>query len=142
MIILALATLVLSIVLFVINRRGIETVKTLAKQAAKIQSLEQALAMVQQENKALINADLIFSRQLADFNQQLVSMEHQIQGLENQRANDGGYQHALRILAMGGDKEEIMKSCHLSNAEAELMINLHAYQTAISTGKTQNNTAP
>lgn len=80
-------------------------------------------------HRLLINADLGFAKQLAEFNRQFISMDNQLQTLENKRDNDGGYQHALRILAMGGDKEEIMKSCHLSSAEAELLINLNAYRT-------------
>lgn len=97
----------------------------------KIEQLEQSMQRVTQDHPMLVNADLIFSRQLKDINAQLVSMDNQIQSLENKRDNDGGYQHALRILEMGGDKAEIMKSCHLSNAEADLLINLHAYRKTI-----------
>jgi|GEM_PF-2572994 len=85
------------------------------------------------EQSALVHADLIFAKQLTEINRQLVSMDNQLQSLGNKRDNDGGYQHALRILQMGGDKEEIMKSCHLSNAEAELLINLNAYSAVMKT---------
>jgi hypothetical protein len=60
-------------------------------------------------------------------------MDNQLQDLENKRDNDGGYQHALRILEMGGDRDEIVTSCHLSNAEAELLMNLQAYRSALKT---------
>lgn len=83
------------------------------------------------EHPVLINADLFFSRQLRDINGQLVSMDNQLQGLENKRDNDGAYQHALRILEMGGDRDEIISSCHLSSAEADLLMNLQAYRQAI-----------
>lgn len=98
------------------------------------QNLEQLLTLSakhQLEQSALVNADLVFSKQLNDINKQLVSMDNQLQALETKRGNDGGYQHALRILEMGGNKEEIINNCHLSNAEAELLMNLHAYRAAI-----------
>jgi hypothetical protein len=53
--------------------------------------------------------------------------------LENKRDNDGGYRHALRILEMGGNRDEIVESCHLSLAEADLLMNLQAYRTAMKT---------
>jgi hypothetical protein len=34
---------------------------------------------------------------------------------------------------MGGSKEEIINSCHLSHAEAELLMNLNAYRAVIKT---------
>lgn len=81
----------------------------------------------------MVNADLVFAKKLAEINKQLVSMDNQLQSLETKRDNDGGYQHALKILEMGGNKDEIISSCHLSNAEAELLMNLHAYRAVIKT---------
>jgi hypothetical protein len=83
------------------------------------------------DHPVLISADLKFSKHLREINSQLVSMDTQLQNLENIRDNDGGYQHALHILEMGGNKEEIIDSCHLSSAEAELLMNLQAYRSAI-----------
>lgn len=97
----------------------------------KLTSLTQITDQIGRDHPVLVNADLFFSKQLREINKQLVSMDNQIQNLENIRENDGGYQHALRILEMGGDKEEIINSCHLSNAEAELLMNLQAYRSAI-----------
>jgi len=94
--------------------------------------LEKTIEQVVQDHPILINADLRFAKQLKEINSQLVSMDNQLQDLENKRDNDGGYQHALRILEMGGDKEEIIDSCHLSGAEAELLINLQAYRSALN----------
>lgn len=79
----------------------------------------------------LVSADLTFARQLAEVNRQFMSMDSQLQTLENKRLNDGAYQHALRILEMGGNKEEIIRSCHLSNAEADFLLNLNAYRMVI-----------
>lgn len=95
--------------------------------------LEKKIEQITRDHPILINADLLFAKQIREINRQLVSMDNQLQDLENKRDNDGGYQHALRILEMGGDREEIMNSCHLSNAEAELLMNLQAYRSAIQT---------
>lgn len=57
----------------------------------------------------LIHADLLFSKQLKEINTQLISMDNQIQDLENKRDNDGGYRHALRILEMGGIEMKLSK---------------------------------
>lgn len=98
---------------------------------AKVAAFEKASQQILQDHPMLINADLIFSRQLAEINRQLISMDNQLQNLENQRDNDGGYQHALKILEMGGNREEIVGSCHLSSAEADLLMNLQAYRSAM-----------
>lgn len=97
----------------------------------QLDSMQKALNDVMKDHPVLINADLFFSRQLREINAQLVSMDNQLQQLENKRDNDGGYQHALRILEMGGDRAEIVENCHLSNAEAELLMNLQAYRAAM-----------
>lgn len=97
----------------------------------KIDVLDRTNEQIKKDHPVLIHADLLFAKQLSEINSQLISMDNQLQGLENKRDNDGGYQHALRILEMGGNKDEIVNSCHLSNAEAELLMNLQAYRSAM-----------
>ncbi len=99
----------------------------------KMGSLEQSMEQVVKDHPVLVNADLLFAKQLREINAQLISMDNQLQDLENKRDNDGGYQHALRILEMGGDRDEIISSCRLSSAEADLLMNLQAYRSAIKT---------
>lgn len=111
---------------FLLNQR--KQILALKEQSAVLAKL---IEEITRDHPALINADLLFSRQLKEINSQLISMDNQLQILENKRDNDGGYQHALRILEMGGDQEEIINSCHLSNAEAELLMNLQAYRSAM-----------
>ncbi|HAU1182552.1 TPA: DUF2802 domain-containing protein [Legionella pneumophila] len=111
---------------YLLNQR-----KNINKLQSKIDSLEKLATQVVKDHPMLINADLLFAKQLNEINQQLISIETQLQELENIRHNDGSYQHALRILEMGGTREEIVSSCHLSNAEAELLMNLQAYRTAL-----------
>ena len=94
-------------------------------------SLGKQLEQIVKDHPLFIKADLLFAKQLREINSQLVSMDNQMQELEHKRDNDGGYQHALRILEMGGNRDEIIDSCHLSSAEAELLMNLQAYRSAI-----------
>jgi len=94
-------------------------------------ALSKQMDQINKDYPLLVNADLVFSRQLREVNKQLISIDNQLQELENKRDNDGGYQHALRILEMGGNRDEIVNSCHLSSAEAELLMNLQAYRSAI-----------
>lgn len=111
---------------FLLNQR-----KQIIALREKIRITEQCTDQIMKDHPVLINADLLFAKQLREINAQLVSMDNQLQDLENKRDNDGGYQHALRILEMGGDRDEIVSSCHLSNAEAELLMNLQAYRSAL-----------
>lgn len=113
---------------FLLNQR-----KQILLLQEKSVSLEKLVEQITRDHPVLINADLLFAKQLKEINSQLISMDNQLQNLENKRDNDGGYQHALRILEMGGNQEEIINSCHLSNAEAELLMNLQAYRTAMKT---------
>lgn len=107
--------------------------RALAELNQQIKGLKNEMNDAKQKHKLLLNADLVFAQQIAEINRQLISMDNQLQSLENKRDNDGGYQHALHILEMGGTKEEIMSSCHLSHAEAELLVNLNAYRAVIKT---------
>lgn len=105
--------------------------KAFMKMARQVRELKAELEQLQINHNLLVNADLGFGKQIAEITRQLISMDNQLQALENKRENDGGYQHALRILEMGGNKDEIIDSCHLSNAEAELLMNLQAYRSVI-----------
>ena len=104
--------------------------RRLKKLKIELANQQKQTELAMNEIKSLLSADILFGKSLAELNQQIISIDNKIEHIDNQRHNDGGYQHALKILEMGGDKLEIMESCHLSNAEAELLINLHAYRSA------------
>lgn len=105
------------------------------RQQQQLRLCETALADIHVQHKGMLKADIQFSQQLQALDKQLLSLSVQLQQLENKRDNDGGYHHALRILEMGGTRDEIIEGCHLSNAQADLLMNLHAYRTAIAPGK-------
>ncbi|MCE0723425.1 MULTISPECIES: DUF2802 domain-containing protein [Legionella] len=118
----------LFIVNYLLNQR-----KKLISFREELNTQQKLIDQITKDHPVLIHADLLFSKQLKEINTQLISMDNQIQDLENKRDNDGGYRHALRILEMGGNRDEIVESCHLSLAEAELLMNLQAYRTAMKT---------
>ncbi len=74
---------------YLLNQR-----KNINKLQNKIDSLEKLATQVVKDHPMLINADLLFAKQLNEINQQLISIETQLQELENIRHNDGSYQHA------------------------------------------------
>lgn len=118
----------LLIVNYLFNQR-----KKLIDFQEKLELQQKLIDQITKDHPMLIHADLLFAKQLKEINTQLISMDNQIQDLENKRDNDGGYRHALRILEMGGNRDEIVDSCHLSPAEADLLMNLQAYRTAMKT---------
>ena len=81
-----------------------------------------------QEFKALLNADIVFGKSLSILKEQLNAIDDRQAYIENRRSNDGGYQYALKLLALGSSVDEIIESCSLSPAEAELIANLEAYR--------------
>ena len=65
----------------------------------------------------------------------LLSMEKRLKASERRHAerqaveeHELGYNEAMRLLAAGADIEELMQSCRLSRAEAELMSALYLGQ--------------
>lgn len=111
----------------------IVVVSNYASQKKVIRQLQEQnaqLATVFKDLRALFSADIVFGKSMTELNSQIVALDNKIEQLENSRNNDGTYPHALKILDMGGSKQEIMDNCKLTNAEAELLLNLHAYRTA------------
>ena len=84
------------------------------------------------DKNQLIKADIVFEKLTHDLKEQLLAVDDRVEQLENQRNNDGGYQQALKMLQMGANKDDIINTCNLSHAEAELLMNLFAYQSLSS----------
>ena len=85
---------------------------------------------LENEMKALLRADIIFGQCVTRLKEQLFALDDKQSMLETRRNNEGGYQHALKLLEMGSSIEDIIKDCNLTPAEAELLSNLQAYQMA------------
>lgn len=96
---------------------------------------EKKIHFLEQETQALLHADILFGKGLKELSQLIAQLDDRQEMIENQRNNDSAYQHALRILQMGGGVEDIIQDCHLSQAEADLLANIHAYHTV-------NNSTP
>ena len=83
---------------------------------------------LESETKALLRADIIFGQCVNKLKKQLCALDDKQALFESRRSNDGGYQHALKLLEMGSSIEDIIRDCNLTPAEAELLANLQAYQ--------------
>ena len=86
---------------------------------------------MESEMKALLRADIIFGQCVSKLKKQLCALDDKQTLFESRRSNDGGYQHALKLLEMGGSIEEVIRDCNLTPAEAELLANLQAYQMSV-----------
>ena len=93
-----------------------------------IESLISKNKSIEREMRALLRADIIFGQSVSHLKKQLLSLDDKQTMFESRRSNDGGYQHALKLLEMGSSIEQIIKDCNLTHAEAELLANLQAYQ--------------
>lgn len=108
-----------------------EHIKIVTDLSRRIEIFEKTIAAFKKDQRFLLNADMDLEKRLNEANRQLLNLDKHIQQLNNTRSNDGGYHHALKILSMGGSKEEVMDSCHISRAEADLLLNLHTYRLAL-----------
>lgn len=97
-----------------------------------IKTLNDELLRLKNDKNQLIKADIVFEKLTHDLKEQLLAVDDRVEQLENQRNNDGGYQQALKMLQMGANKDDIINTCNLSHAEAELLMNLFAYQSLSS----------
>lgn len=98
----------------------------------QLESASKHILAIEREIKALLSADIVFGRSVTNLKAQLSALDDKQGMLENRRSNDGGYQHALKLLEMGSSVEDIIKDCNLTSAEAELLANIQAYQAATS----------
>lgn len=103
----------------------------LKKLQAHLDLLKKNNFLLEKEIKALLSADIAFGRNFTYFKNQLNQLDDRLLAIENSRGNEGGYQYALKILEKGGSLEEVMTSCHLTRAEAELITNLQAYKSLV-----------
>lgn len=103
----------------------------------KLKSVEKELEGLTSKNnsfekelRALLRADIIFGQSLNQLKKHLLALDDKQTMFESRRSNDGGYQHALKLLELGSSIEQIIQDCNLTHAEAELLANLQAYQMA------------
>lgn len=93
-----------------------------------IEELRSKNKAMERELRALLRADIIFGQSVSHLKKQLLALDDKQTMFESRRSNDGGYQHALKLLEMGSSIEQIIQDCNLTHAEADLLANLQAYQ--------------
>lgn len=100
------------------------------KWVKKIQSLEKKVYQLQKLIRGLQTADMRFSRKVDELQHETELLStHAADGHESSELKpDEKYRYALKLLQMGMDLDEVMKTCGIGHAEAELIQNLEGYQ--------------
>jgi len=96
----------------------------------KLREHDKSRAAFRKEINLFRSADLQLGKSIADLIELVKKLEARQDKLEMKLMNQGGYNQGLKILEMGGDIKDIIDTCHLSKAEAELLCNLHDYKEA------------
>jgi Protein of unknown function (DUF2802) len=79
----------------------------------------------------LQHADLVINKQLKAMNGTITNLDDQQSNILNM-SDESAYQQAIKMVEMGAGLGDITESCHLTRAEAELLLNLHQYKKSIS----------
>lgn len=107
------------------------------KWVKKIQALEKKIHQLQKLIRGLQTADMRFSRKVDELQQeteQLSSSTLESTESPDLKHNDK-YRYALKLLQMGMDLDEVMETCEIGHAEAELIQNLDGYQRVNQSNK-------
>jgi hypothetical protein len=66
---------------------------------------------------------------------QIEALDSKQESLELDVKKDSAYHQAIKMLELGENSEEVMKSCHLTKAEVDLLSNLNGYQALMQRQK-------
>jgi hypothetical protein len=86
------------------------------------QQVSKELAAVLAEFKAFKSSSIVIGKKLMGIEQELADTVEKQQNFEFQDPNSLPYTQASRLIQMGADAEDLVNSCGLSNAEAELLM--------------------
>jgi hypothetical protein len=86
------------------------------------QQVSKELAAVLAEFKAFKSSSIGIGKKLMGIEQELADTVEKQQNFEFQDPNSLPYTQASRLIQMGADAEDLVNSCGLSNAEAELLM--------------------
>lgn len=93
--------------------------------------LEKAL----HESELKINNQQTFSKafikRIDAINQQLQGMNDAQESIEKNIQGQGSYKQALKMVEMGASLDEVMETCELGRAEAELLQNIQGYRESV-----------
>lgn len=94
--------------------------------------LQQQLDELKKEVATLRTADLTLATQLRRITTDIYSIDERQEKIEHAQVNDSAYSQALKLAEMGASTDELIKTCKISKAEADLLQSLNAYKTLIN----------
>ena len=128
--VLALAIAAIALVLLVAfciqsfqyRKRTEKTLETLRQQMASVsaQSKDVGHQVEEQQNRSLVQSKHI--QQLQD---EITGFNNQIREVKMQDPSMRMYQRAAELVKQGASLEEVMESCDIPRAEAELIVTIH-----------------
>jgi regulator of replication initiation timing len=98
----------------------------------KSTKLEQELTKIQRDVAMLIVNNKEFNIKVPSLDKQIQELQQLQTKLELQPRTKVSYEQAEKILAIGGSAEDLISSCGLSQAEAELLVCMQQ-QKAVTT---------
>ena len=101
------------------------------KWVKKIQAMEKKIYQLQKVIKSLQTADIRFSRKVDELQQEAEQMSVSSMDpsdLGQEISKNETYRYALKLLQMGMNLEDVMETCKIGHAEADLLQNLEGYQ--------------
>ena len=118
--------LVVAVAAFIAGRLTLRDVaRHKAALEAQVADHEQRLANLEREFNELRRGSQGMVRHIRDLRQQLQSLGERQEQIAYQDPEARLYNRAVKLLEQGAGLEEIMESCELPRAEAELLIRIH-----------------
>ena len=128
--VLALAIAAIALVLLVAfciqsfqyRKRTEQTLETLRQQVVSIsaQSKDVGHQVEEQQNRSLVQ-----SKHIQQLQEEITGFNNQIRELKLQDPSMRMYQRAAELVKQGASLEEVMESCDIPRAEAELIVTIH-----------------
>ncbi len=90
-------------------------------------SLIDIVSQLQQETRILRQADLTFGVRSDNIENEFLQLKKQVDVREKQDAIPSAYTQAMKMVEMGANMKDITQTCHLSSAEAKLLLNIKSF---------------
>ncbi|MEE4246568.1 MAG: DUF2802 domain-containing protein [Kangiellaceae bacterium] len=91
------------------------------KQRCSLKNLNEQLALLKREQSAILSGNNGLGRRLFQVKSSLNELERSQDELMQAGFSDKSFEQASKLLTQGNSIEDVMKSCHLSLGEAELL---------------------
>ncbi len=85
----------------------------------------ESLSIIRQHDRLLIKADIDIAQRLRTLERNLQSVQDCQDKLESTVSQESGYQQAIKMFEMGATVKDVVQTCHLARAEAELLQNIY-----------------